>query len=139
MINPSQEIEFLKMQSLQFVLYPMAMGAAKCSVIAFYIRVFGVQRIFRWWCYCLLGLVLAWSISVCLVTVLVCLPAGSAWDITIPGRTCINQPIFFNVSAMLDAVLNFLTLVSPLYLIWQLKLNTKKKIAISAVLMVGAG
>lgn len=138
MLSSSQLIEFLKMQSLQFILYPLAMGAAKSSAITFYIRIFGVQRMFRWWCYCLLGLVSGWSISVCLVTIFSCLPFGSAWDMTIPGRTCIDQNAFFNVSSMLDAVLNFLTLVSPLYLIWKLKLDTRKKIAISAVLMLGA-
>ena len=131
--------QFLTLMSVVFLLYPLIMAIAKASILCFYIRLFGINRTFRYCCYALLASIAGWAIAVFFVTLFMCgVPISNAWNFAAPSRTCINQSLFFVSTTALDAFFGVLVLVIPLKPIWGLQLSTKKKWAISGALLWGA-
>lgn len=129
---------FLQLMSVVFLLYPLIMSAAKASILFFYIRLFGINRGFRYCCYVVLVSLACWAIALFFSTLFMCgVPISNAWEINARNRQCINQTPFFLSSTALDAFFDLIILCLPLRPVWKLKLSTRKKWAISGALVLG--
>ena len=145
MVSPTVGISFQETQTFLelidfiFILYPLIIGFAKCSILCFYIRLFGPHRPFRHFCYGILACIVAWSIAVFFPTLFLCgVPVSNAWNLGGPGLTCIDKENFFLASTVLDAAFDVIILVAPLRPIWKLNLSARKKLAITGAFLLGA-
>ena len=111
--------------------------AIKTSLILLYYRIFGLIRWFRWL------LAAAWAICFCyfivdfFVAVFECKPVASSWNILIRGGTSIDENQFYRWNGVANLLIDFMIWSLTLPVIWRMKLNTKQKLSLSAVFLLG--
>ena len=94
-------------------------------------------RWFRW------ELAFAWCIVVLyflvgmLVAVFECKPVAYFWDKSIHGGTCINQDQFFRWDGVANLLIDFMILTLTMPLIWRLRLQTRQKLSLTVVFLLG--
>lgn len=81
--------------------------------------------------------VLAYFVADTLVAVFECSPIGFYWDKAIKGGTCINQDAFYRWNGVANLLIDFSILVLPMMMVWRLNLDTRSKITLSAVFLLG--
>ncbi|ROW04938.1 hypothetical protein VPNG_06999 [Cytospora leucostoma] len=115
----------------------IALALIKCSILVFYMRIF-VTRPFKIAAWVLITLTLIWAIVTWCINLTVCTPVSYFWDKTIPGGKCASQQVTGAVSGALGALGDVLILGLPLFMLRGLKLNQRKKVALSAIFLLGA-
>lgn len=78
-----------------------------------------------------------WAISTWIVNLTVCTPIAFYYDRTIPGGTCRNQAISGSINGGLSLLGDFFVLGLPLPVIWNLKVNLRRKIGIICIFLLG--
>lgn len=115
----------------------IALALIKCSILVFYMRIF-VTRPFKIAAWALIAFTLIWAIVTWCINLTVCTPVSFFWDKTIPGGECASQQVTGAVSGALGALGDVLILGLPLFMLRGLKLNQRKKVALSAIFLLGA-
>ncbi|KAI1877994.1 uncharacterized protein JN550_000176 [Neoarthrinium moseri] len=120
------------------ILYAVALGLNKISILFFYLRVFP-QTSFRVAVYILLGLNAGYAIAYSLAVVFQCSPIEGAWRAWDGEYTaeCVNINYLGWSGAAVNIALDIATLILPMYLLVGLTMSIKKKIQIIAMFMVG--
>ena len=109
----------------------------KISLILFYHRVFGIIAWFRW-LLVVLGTLTFIFFAVCLlVAVFECHPVAFFWNKWMAHGTCINQLQLYRWSGVANLLLDFAIWSVTLPVIWRLNLNTRQKLSLSAVFLLG--
>ena len=114
-----------------------ALACIKISILLFYLRIFGQNNRFRLAAYINMAYTLGWAISTWIVNLTVCTPIAYYYDRTIKGGSCKNQAISGSVNGGLSLLGDISILVLPLPMMWHLKMNTRRKIGISGIFMLG--
>ncbi|GAW17101.1 hypothetical protein ANO14919_065510 [Xylariales sp. No.14919] len=124
-----------------YLILPLALGCTKMSFLFFYRRVFAIDRtgatnIF------LVGMIvfiITWIAAFFLTSLFQCkLYFSAAWTSPIVQlEHCISQPKVALVLTITDFITDIIILVIPIPLIWQLNLKPTKKIAVTAVFLLG--
>lgn len=95
-------------------------------------------RDFRISVYVGIGYTLAWGISTWFVNLTTCTPIAFAYDKTIPNGTCRNQALTGSISAVLSLIGDIYIVLLPLPVLWQLKINTRRKVAVIGIFLLGS-
>lgn len=66
-----------------------------------------------------------------------CTPVFYLWDRSIPGGYCMNFIAFAMFTAIFNIVIDVLILALPVPIVWQLHLETSKKIGVLGLFMLG--
>jgi hypothetical protein len=66
-----------------------------------------------------------------------CKPIPKYWDFSVPG-TCVNIGNAFLAGAALNVGTDVTMLLLPIWLLWPLRVPTRRKIGITAILMTGS-
>ncbi|AEO66486.1 uncharacterized protein THITE_2114613 [Thermothielavioides terrestris NRRL 8126] len=114
-----------------------ALACIKLSILLFYLRIFSSERWLRWAAYANMAYTICWAISTWIVNLTVCTPIAFYYDHTIPGGKCKNQVISGTANGALSLLGDVCILVLPLPVIWKLKINTRRKIALCGVFLLG--
>ena len=119
------------------IAFAFSITALKLSVLFFYVRIFP-QRQFRIICI-LVGIVcIAWFIAYILLFFFTCIPFAYYWDKSIPGGHCMNENhIGYYGTTPPDILTNIVLLVLPIPYLWKLQMRKAKKIAITAIFVLG--
>lgn len=80
---------------------------------------------------------LGWAISTWIVNLTVCIPIAFYYDRTIKGGSCKNQAISGSVNGGLSLLGDISILILPVPMMWRLKMNTRRKIGICGIFMLG--
>jgi hypothetical protein len=81
-------------------------------------------------------IVIAWYIAISLAGALICQPVKSSWDPKVVGH-CGNRYVL-NIIAPLPWILtDFAILLTPLPMVWKLHINTRHKVALAGLFLVG--
>lgn len=116
------------------ILYFLTIGVVKCSILAFYWRLFRAS--IRVPC-CILGAVtICWEIAVLLITVLQCTPISGFWNKGIHAK-CLNTKYFFLGNSVPNIVTDLALLLLPVPYIWRLHATTSQKIVLAGTFMLG--
>jgi len=139
MNQPDDIVPFLQWIFSAELTYGLVIAPVKCSILMLYIRLFGVQKKLKVWCYVLIGLTIAWFLTTFFGAVFQCDPIERAWSPTGNRENCVDLRGFLVGTNIPNIVIDFLILVTPIHPIWQLKLPTMKKVFITLMLGLGAG
>ncbi|KAI1800517.1 hypothetical protein F4811DRAFT_26112 [Daldinia bambusicola] len=125
-----------------YVLLPLALGCTKMSFLFFYKRIFAINPIGTT-NIVLVGMlvfIILWMMGFVLTTIFQCkLYFSAAWTSPIAQlEHCISQPKVALALTITDFITDIVIMIIPIPLIWQLRLKPAKKIAITAVFLLGA-
>ena len=110
----------------------------KLSIICFYLRL-SPYRLFHWICFFMIGIIVAWGVGFTFTSIFMCSPIKAAWEIQPFGTRvkCVDLAKTGMVLAISNAIIDTIILLLPIPMIWHLKLSTRKKLAVYALLGLG--
>ena len=121
------------------ILYTLTLPTIKLSILLMYRRIFSRVKIFQYFTFAVGFLLLGWLIGVLLAQIFTCVPVNGAWDIIVQASAkCIDTTAFYYGNAISNLLTDVIILCLPMPLIWQLQMNTHKKLALSGVLLLGS-
>ncbi|KAI0912463.1 hypothetical protein F4823DRAFT_622903 [Ustulina deusta] len=109
----------------------------KLSVLTLYWRIFGGKTTIGLPIAALATTVLAWGITVFLLTLLQCIPTRGFWDKTIKASCNVESGIALLVTSIPNVVLDLLLLVLPIRYVTSLNLSKRQRTAIISFFLMG--
>lgn len=118
------------------IMYAFNVTLIKCSILAFYHRIFAVASFRR--INFIVGIIcLLWVAAGFITDLLYCVPLRRYWDPTVEG-VCYNFNMYFMIMEIFDLVMDAVLIVLPLKTIANLHLSLRKRLALLAVFSCGA-
>ena len=118
------------------IIYLAAIACAKVSILLLYVRLFGVNRRFRYLCLSLMALVIGYCTATALAEIFQCRPVHAGWDFFEPGHCASLQEIDVAIGA-LNIVTDAAIVVAPMPIVLSLQLRPAKTIGVLAILATG--
>lgn len=115
--------------------WTFANTAVKLSILQLYYHIFPLPH-FRWACYAVMGLTVAYCFSNCLQNLLLCRPIQYNWDKTINGK-CTPSYYPYVSSASINLGIDIIVVFLPMPMLWGLHLNLRKKLSLIFIFGVG--
>jgi hypothetical protein len=121
----------------------------KASIVFFLWRLEDRRKVIRWSLIAFFILNLALAISTFVADLCQCTPVSYHWNqyktdtyddtgnVLVKTETCINVINFFLITAGLSVLTDILIMIIPAAMVWGLKMNRSKKIAVWAVMSLG--
>lgn len=97
----------------------------------------GTRNAYFWIGHVLLWINVLFYFAMVIVELKTCTPRAKQWDPTIKGGSCISASIVRFLIAMLNVATDLIIIALPQRVIWGLHLPIKRKIALSALFLVG--
>ncbi|KAI1367185.1 hypothetical protein F5Y08DRAFT_336854 [Xylaria arbuscula] len=138
-IPPSNLSNLLKALFPAEILLYVALVLAKTSALLFFGRVFQRYTNPRWFNIALWishGLNSAWFLGLVLGLILLCNPVAKNWEPTLPG-TCGKTSDLYLGNAISSVIIDVLILLLPVPMIWGVQASSARKVAITAVFILG--
>ncbi|KAL8767561.1 MAG: hypothetical protein Q9209_005978 [Squamulea sp. 1 TL-2023] len=138
MLDGYQVTQFSKLFFTTGTIFSVACTALKFSVLAFYHRIFPIRK-FTVYCIIIAAIVVAWFIAFVVTQFVTCQPFEYWWDKSIPGGHCINgKHVGYYITSPPDILTNIAILVLPIPWLWDLQMQTRRKIAITCIFILGS-
>ncbi|KAI0197609.1 hypothetical protein F4808DRAFT_438687 [Astrocystis sublimbata] len=119
------------------LLYGLEFPIVKTTILLLYLRLFRIHRWFRLTTYVLIAYIWLWGISELTTTSVQCTPVAYQWDKTIDGR-CIDQLTYYRWISVPNVIHDVAMLILPLPMVWNLQIELRQKLALSAVFLIGS-
>jgi hypothetical protein len=131
------------------LLYNPILALVKASIVFFLWRLEDRRKVIRWSLVSFFVLNLALAISTFVADLCQCTPVSYHWNkyrtdtyevsgnVLVQTGTCINVINFFLITAGLSVLTDILIMIIPAAMVWGLKMNRSKKIAVWAVMSLG--
>lgn len=110
---------------------------AKLVMLCFYCRVFRTDKGFYIRSLCFMGFIVTASIGFIAANIWSCTPINRAWNRTIPG-TCINNEAYWVSHAIFHILTDVIIFFMPVLPVIKLKMDARKKIAVSGAFALGS-
>jgi hypothetical protein len=118
------------------------LGCSKLSFLFFYHRIFAVDRksAISWFLRILMVVMALWSVAFCFGTVFECgTNFGIIWGPTLTMiQKCVDTMLMIYAFCISDFITDAIIILIPVPLIWKLNLSRAKKLATSAIFLLGA-
>ncbi|KAI9813845.1 MAG: hypothetical protein M1827_003635 [Pycnora praestabilis] len=115
--------------------YKVNINVTKASILLLYLRIFTLKP-YRIASYVLLALVTAFGTALAFSSIFQCIPVPRAYNKKIAGH-CIDLTKAWYANAAFSIVTDFLILILPMPVIWQLKMPTRQKIGLMGLFALG--
>lgn len=117
------------------IIYCSVILPIKISVLVQYIRIFSPseRQWFYWSCHALIWLNFLLYTILFFIEIFPCKPRAKAWDPMITTGKCLDLMTINVVSSALNVNSDFIILLLPQRIIWNLQLSVKKRLGISLV------
>ena len=119
--------------------YSVSLPLAKCSILAFYLRL-SQERLFRTLVYATIAFVTLYSISGVVVIIFSCIPVAGSWDLELaaePTTQCVNRPANYLAQSSFNISSDIFIIVLPMRTIWKLQMPLRQRISVIAVFACG--
>ncbi|KAK2849620.1 hypothetical protein FQN49_005575 [Arthroderma sp. PD_2] len=116
--------------------YLILTATIKLTFLFFYRRVFSPQTLSNILITFGIVFVTVAHVAILFATVFSCNPVARAWDATRPGH-CINPTILPYLSGGLSSATDLYVLILPIYPVWNLNMNIRRKIKLLGVFGLG--
>ena len=121
-----------------FAMEPVGFGLIKLSVLFFYRRIF-VSKKFSIVTWSLIGLIVCWMISFFFSQIFICSPVSAGYGTRLQLFTqCGDTLTRLRVYTITDIITDVMILSTPIPMVVRLHTNTKRKVAIIAIFLMGA-
>lgn len=117
--------------------YGFTMGFVRLSIISLEYRIFTPYRSFRYICYAMMALVVAWVIFVVVAALAVCQPLPYYWDKSIQGGYCGDQTNIYRAIAAIGIGTDLIIFIAPIPMIWRLNMRMRQKIGVLIIFALG--
>ncbi|KAH6644143.1 hypothetical protein C7974DRAFT_15389 [Boeremia exigua] len=124
------------------LLYTIALGFVKSSILVFYMRL-DHRKFTRLAVWFLLAFVVALSITTFFFLAFVCVPPSLFWDLVgqaAAPEKCLDQStqqMFFNLNGICNIIQDISIYLLPIPMLWNLQMPLRQKLALGALFSVG--
>ncbi|KAJ0417853.1 hypothetical protein BJY00DRAFT_303147 [Aspergillus carlsbadensis] len=136
-LYPDRVEETLKVLSSSTFVWAVATTSVKLSLLSLYLKIF-TTKLFK---------VLAWTVAACsvmltiasiLVAAFFCRPFAYYWDLSVERANHCGDDTKLQLStAVVNMILDFLIVLLPLPILWQLQMSWKRKALLSGIFSLG--
>lgn len=117
--------------------YVLSLMGYKFAILLLYLRIYGVNRHFRWACYITMFVIFGYLFSNLLTEFLGCNPPQKSWMTKLPGH-CIDGIKSDYAYGSLNWISDLVLFILPIPMIWKTQLKTKEKVGIMIIFMFGS-
>lgn len=118
------------------VLYVAGTAAAKFSILLLYRRLFGLFKKFLIALYVVAAVTFCYSLVEVLVIVFQCRPVNAAWNFSVQA-TCVDLALGGIIVGSVNVATDFVTLFLPMPMVWRLNIETKWKVQLVGIFLLG--
>ncbi|KAF2448226.1 hypothetical protein P171DRAFT_470068, partial [Karstenula rhodostoma CBS 690.94] len=127
---------------VNMLMYYLANGAVKLSILVLYYRICSLQKGLPWFLrgpvvWTMWVAIMAFTLSTLFVEMFSCLPVSAIFDLENPTRRCIAWVPFYLSQAGIDVFINLALLLFPLPFLGILKIDRKQRYALVLVFSIG--
>lgn len=119
------------------MVYLVSLLGYKMSILILYLRLFAVNKMFRYCTWSIMFLVTGYLSANLLTQIFGCSPRSKYWVPETPGH-CINYTKAGLAYGSFNIASDLLIFILPLPLVWRLELSRREKAGISVIFMSGA-
>ncbi|KAL6714561.1 hypothetical protein ACLMJK_007986 [Lecanora helva] len=119
------------------MVYLISLIGYKMSILVLYLRLFSIDRIFRYITQLTMFFVSSYLLANLFTQIFGCSPRSKYWDPDIPGH-CINYTKAGLAYGAMNVGSDLIIFILPLPMLWRLKLSKRDKAAIFVIFMTGA-
>jgi len=118
------------------LLYNPVLTLTKASLLLFYLRL-SVNTAFHRCIWATMSVTIGIGISFFIADLLQCTPIAFFWDSSIVGGKCINQFLFYFISAAISTATDLWILLLPMPIFWGLQISVKRRIVLVSLFALG--
>lgn len=109
--------------------YGVAICVTKLAILCLYRRVFSIypRSTFDVTVIVMIVILVLYYVATVIAKIWECVPRSRAWDQSIPGH-CIDTLMLVNVDGVFNAVTDFIMVIMPLGVVWNLSMKFTKKL-----------
>ncbi|KAI6085330.1 hypothetical protein F4821DRAFT_279299 [Hypoxylon rubiginosum] len=133
--SPEQLRRFLVLLYGSNIPYTCCSFAIKLSFLSLYRRIF-VTRTFEIITTCLIGLLITWWLCIIVSQVILCRPVETFW-VRGGSKYCIDRLKMNQATSISNAVWDFVLLLLPLPMVWNLNMTRRKKLQVTGAFLGG--
>lgn len=119
------------------MIYLVTLLGYKMSILILYLRLFAVNRKFRYITWSMMFFVCGYLTANLWTQIFGCSPRSKYWNPDTPGR-CINYTKSGLAYGSMNILSDLLIFILPLPMVWRLKLSIQEKVGVSIIFMSGA-
>ncbi|TDZ67836.1 Satratoxin biosynthesis SC1 cluster protein 4 [Colletotrichum trifolii] len=127
---------YSKLSFFAQIIYGPVIGLVKLSIILMLRRIFFTSK-FRFACYAVMIVAVAWTAMPVLVAILVCRPLEFTWNRNVPGGHCGNKTLAYALVGVVDLISDALILALPMRMVYKLRISRAHKIALAGIFGFG--
>ena len=135
--DPTLYIRFAKSTVAAEVIYCTSVVFPKLSILAMYLRIFPVEKVYRYTVFIIMFIVAANGLCGDLTSLLSCRPLAARWDPAVQGN-CINVTNYWRFISLANIISDVAILVIPLPIVWKLHISLPQKLGLTVVFLTGS-
>ncbi|KAH6706333.1 hypothetical protein BKA61DRAFT_558837 [Leptodontidium sp. MPI-SDFR-AT-0119] len=128
---------YLRINLASTIIYCLSILFIKLSILLLYLRI-SPDKKFRAAVYLVIVVVVGYNLGSAFVNLFSCTPIAKSWDLSITSGSCINRPIFYFANAGLNIGTDFVMLLLPIPMLWNLHMPMRQKAGLIGVFMAGS-
>ncbi|KAL6716583.1 hypothetical protein ACLMJK_006150 [Lecanora helva] len=138
-VLPTHLFQLSKLLIVGEVLLVFSTLFSRVSICLFLLRLFTVNRSWRWVLYTIIGLTTAVNVVLAATNVSQCKPRAKLWNPTLPGK-CWDDEVILGIAyfqGAVSVVLDLLLSAFPIYCLWTIQMSLRIKAAICGIMSLG--
>ncbi|KAI4095109.1 MAG: hypothetical protein LQ344_001760 [Seirophora lacunosa] len=135
--SPETYVSWAKSAVAVEIIYCTSVVFPKLSILAMYLRVFPVKKVYRYATYTLMFIVTANGIAGIFASLLSCQPLATRWDPALGGE-CINVTYYWRYISLANIVSDLAMLILPLPVVWKLHVSLPQKLSLTVLFLTGS-
>ncbi|MCJ1398245.1 hypothetical protein MMC11_001442 [Xylographa trunciseda] len=140
-LSPENAIQAIKMESISSAFGVMAFCIPKIAVALLLVRLMGPKHRGKWFLYFITGTVTIAGVLSIIFLFVQCQPVAALWDPAVAAMaTCWDPSVLTDYTYFVgaySALCDFSLAVFPIFIMWNLQMRLKRKIAICCVMGLG--
>ncbi|KUI53608.1 hypothetical protein VP1G_00986 [Cytospora mali] len=129
-------LRILRLLYIGEIIYIVVLTLTKASIVCMYLRIFWAYPPFQKACYVVLGYIILPSIVIIFLTIFSCQPIQYFWDRDLTG-SCRDVTAVAFVNSGFAVSQDLVIILLPVYMLWNLNMNWKRKIFIGIMFAIG--
>ncbi|CAD6570296.1 MAG: hypothetical protein ASARMPRED_003641 [Alectoria sarmentosa] len=136
-MSPYRYIAYNEWIFISSIVYLISLLGYKFTLLLLYLRLFGVEKIFRYATWTVMFFVFGYLFSNLLTHIFGCSPIDKYWNPKTSGHCVVLTKAVYAYGSM-NCISDLFIFVLPLPMVWRMQLSRKDKIGVTLVFMSGA-